>query len=80
MYEYSTKGPDQTVTVEGDDHPDIAEAIANGTWGQPTPTPAPAVIPQTSDDMPLGMLIGVAAVAAAALVVLTVLRRRRRKQ
>lgn len=80
VYEYSTKGPDQTVTVEGDDHPDIAEAIANGTWGQPTPTPAPAVIPQTSDDMPLGMLIGVAAVAAAALVVLTVLRRRRRKQ
>lgn len=80
VYEYSTKGPDQTVTVEGDDHPDIAEAIANGTWGQPTPTPAPAVIPQTSDDMPLGMIIGVAAVAAAALVVLTVLRRRRRKQ
>lgn len=80
VYQYSTKGPDQTVTVEGDDHPDIAEAIANGTWGQPTPTPAPAVIPQTSDDMPLGMLIGVAAVAAAALVVLTVLRRRRRKQ
>lgn len=80
VYQYSTKGPDQSVTVEGDDHPDIAEAIANGTWGQPTPTPAPAVIPQTSDDMPLGMLIGVAAVAAAALVVLTVLRRRRRKQ
>ncbi len=80
VYQYSTKGPDQTVTVEGDDHPDIAEAIANGTWGQPTPTPAPAVIPQTSDDMPLGMLIGAAAVAAAALVVLTVLRRRRRKQ
>lgn len=80
VYQYSTKGPDQTVTEEGDDHPDIAEAIANGTWGQPTPTPAPAVIPQTSDDMPLGMLIGAAVVAAAALVVLTVLRRRRRKQ
>lgn len=80
VYQYSTKGPDQTVTEEGDDHPDIAEAIANGTWGQPTPTPAPAVIPQTSDDMPLGMLIGAAVVASAALVVLTVLRRRRRKQ
>ena len=30
----------QTTTVtEEDDHPDIAEAIANGTWGQPTPQP-----------------------------------------
>lgn len=95
VYEYSTKpteeptakpteepkAPEQTVTATGDDHPDIAEAKANGTWGQPTPTPAAGtVIPQTGDDMPLTALMGAAAVAAAALVVLVIMRRRRRKQ
>lgn len=75
------KAPEQTVTATGDDHPDIAGAKADGTWGQPAPTPAAgAVIPQTGDDMPLTALMGVAAVAAAALVVLVIARRRRRKQ
>ena len=75
------KAPEQTVTATGDDHPDIAGAKADGTWGQPTPTPAAGtVIPQTGDDMPLTALMGVAAVAAAALVVLVIVRRRRRKQ
>lgn len=59
----------QTTTVtEEDDHPDIAEAIANGTWGQPTPTPAPAVVPQTGDNMPVMLLVILAVVAAGAIV------------
>lgn len=74
----------QSTTVVGtptpDEHPDIAEAIANGTWGQPTPTPAPAVIPQTSDDMPITLLIGAAGIAAAGIVVLVILRKRKRNQ
>lgn len=73
----------QTTTVteeQPDEHPDIAEAKENGTWGQPTPTPAAAsVIPQTSDDMPLGLLIGLAVVAVVAIVVLIVLRKRRKR-
>ena len=83
VYEYSTKSGEQTTTVTGtptpDEHPDIADAKANGTWGQPTPTPAGSVIPQTSDDMPLGMLLGIAGIAAAAVVVLMVMRRRRKQ-
>lgn len=64
----------QTTTVtEEDDHPDIAEAIANGTWGQPTPTPAPAVVPQTGDNMPVMLLVILAVVAAGAIVVLVAL-------
>ena len=73
-----------TVTVPStptpDEHPDIAEGIANGTWGgTPTPTPSAqtTVIPQTSDSLPLGMLIVVAVAAAGAVVVLLVLRKRR---
>lgn len=67
----------QTTTVtEEDDHPDIAEAIANGTWGQPTPTPAPAVVPQTGDNMPVMLLVILAVVAAGAIVVLVVVRKR----
>lgn len=66
----------QTTTVtEEDDHPDIAEAIANGTWGQPTPTPAPAVVPQTGDNMPVMLLVILAVVAAGAIVVLVVVRK-----
>lgn len=69
----------QTTTVtEEDDHPDIAEAIANGTWGQPTPTPAPAVVPQTGDNMPVMLLVILAVVAAGAIVVLVVVRKRNR--
>ena len=67
-------------TPTPDEHPDIAEGIANGTWGgAPTPTPSAqtTVIPQTSDSLPLGMLIVVAVAAAGAVVVLLVLRKRR---
>lgn len=82
-----------TVTVPGDggnnndtpkdEHPDIAEGIANGTWGgTPTPTPAASAtstIPQTSDSMPIGLLAGTAAIAAAAIALLLVLRKRRQQ-
>ena len=69
----------QTTTVtEEDDHPDIAEAIANGTWGQPTPTPAPAVVPQTGDNMPVMLLVILAVVAAGAIIVLVVVHKRNR--
>ena len=67
-------------TPTPDEHPDIAEGIANGTWGgtpTPTPTAQTTVIPQTSDSLPLGMLIVVAVAAAGAVVVLLVLRKRR---
>ena len=61
-----------------DEHPDIAEGIANGTWGgAPTATPAQTMsVPQTSDDLPLGALILVAVVAAGAVCGLVVLRKR----
>lgn len=69
-----------TPTPKPDDHPDIAEAIANGTWGQPTPTPAAGVIPQTSDSLPLIGLVVILVVAAAAIVVLVMLRRRSNRE
>lgn len=65
-----------------DEHPEVGEAIANGTWGTPTPTPAASAtstIPQTSDSMPIGLLAGTAAIAAAAIVLLLVLRKRRQQ-
>ena len=72
---------DNTTTVTGkDEHPDIAEAKANGTWGAaPTAAPVAAAtntIPQTSDDMPVTMLIVIALVAAGAAGGLVVLRKR----
>ena len=72
---------DNTTTVTGkDEHPDIAEAKANGTWGAaPTAAPVAAAtntIPQTSDDMPVTMLIVIALVAAGAVGGLVVLRKR----
>ena len=69
---------DNTTTVTGkDEHPDIAEAKANGTWGAPTATPAAAsTIPQTGDSMPVVMLIVIALVAAGAAGGLVVLRKR----
>lgn len=69
---------DNTTTVTGkDEHPDIAEAKANGTWGAPTATPAAAsTIPQTGDSMPVVMLIVIALAAAGAVGGLVVLRKR----
>ena len=69
---------DNTTTVTGkDEHPDIAEAKANGTWGAPTATPAAAsTIPQTGDNMPVVMLIVIALAAAGAVGGLVVLRKR----
>ena len=73
----------ETTTVPStptpDEHPDIAEGIANGTWGgtpTPTPTAQTTAIPQTSDDLPLGLLIVVAIAAAGAVCGLVVLRKR----
>ena len=67
-----------TATPAPDEHPDIAQGIANGTWGgAPTATPAQTMsVPQTSDDLPLGALILVAVVAAGAVCGLVVLRKR----
>ena len=69
---------DNTTTVTGkDEHPDIAEAKANGTWGAPTATPvAASTIPQTGDSMPVVMLIVIALAAAGAVGGLVVLRKR----
>ena len=69
---------DNTTTVTGkDEHPDIAEAKANGTWGAPTATPAAAsTIPQNGHSMPVVMLIVIALVAAGAVGGLVVLRKR----
>ena len=67
-----------TATPAPDEHPDIAEGIANGTWGgAPTATPAQTMsVPQTSDSLPMGALIVVAIVAAGAVCGLVVLRKR----
>ena len=63
-----------------DEHPEVGEAIANGTWGTPTPAAsATSTIPQTSDSMPIGLLAGTAAIAAAAIALLLVLRKRRQQ-
>ena len=72
-------------TPTPDEHPDIAEGIENGTWGgAPTATPGAvnlnALLPQTSDDLPLTALVVVLVLAAAAIVVLVVLRVRKNKQ
>ncbi|HJD22141.1 MAG TPA: Cna B-type domain-containing protein [Candidatus Gemmiger faecigallinarum] len=66
-------------TARPDEHPDIAEGIANGTWGgAPTATPAAAgTVPQTSDALPLTALVVILVAAAAAIVLLVVLRRRK---
>ena len=76
---YNVPETSTTVTTpKPDEHPDIAEGIANGTWGgKPTATPAPSsTIPQTGDDLPLGLLIVVAIAAAGAAGGLIVLRKR----
>lgn len=83
-----TPRPGQNPPV--DEHPEIGEAIANGTWGQPDSAPAASSnstaagstsvsIPQTSDDANLTLWIVLLAVSAVAIVVLGVVIYRRRK-
>ena len=81
--------PETTPSAPVDEHPEIGEAIANGTWGQPkaTATPAPqggaasgtaanGSIPKTADSFAL-TLWGILAVASAAgLGVVLTLRRK----
>ena len=77
---YNVPETSTTVTTpKPDEHPDIAEGIANGTWGgKPTATPAPSsTIPQTGDELAVGTLVVVAIVAAGAAGGLIVLRKRR---
>ena len=72
--------PTPTPAPAVDEHPDIAEGIANGTWGgAPTATPGLLGIPQTSDSLPLTALV-VVVVAAAAIVALVILRKRSDKK
>lgn len=62
-------------------HPDIADAIKDGTWGAtPTPTAAPWFVPQTSDTFPLVGVLAVLIVAAVAIVALIVGKKRKGKQ
>lgn len=71
-----------TVVAKVDEHPEIGEAIANGTWGkdEATATPKPATsaagstatvtnntVPQTADEMNLGLLMLLLVVSAAGL-------------
>lgn len=71
-----------TVVPKVDEHPEIGEAIANGTWGkdEATATPKPATsaagstatvtnntVPQTADEMNLGLLMMLLVVSAAGL-------------
>lgn len=83
-----TPRPGQNQPVDG--HPEIGEAIANGTWGQPESAAAVSSnnsaagstsvsIPQTSDDANLTLWIVLLAVSAVAIVVLGVVIYRRRK-
>lgn len=83
-----TPRPGQNQPV--DEHPEIGEAIANGTWGQPDSAAAASSnstaagstsvsIPQTSDDANLTLWIVLLAVSAVAIVVLGVVIYRRRK-
>ena len=73
--------PTPTPAPAIDEHPDIAEGIANGTWGgAPTATPGLLGIPQTSDSLPLTALVVVLVIAAAAIVALVILRKRSDKK
>lgn len=83
-----TPRPGQNQPV--DEHPEIGEAIANGTWGQPDSAAAVSSnnsaagstsvsVPQTSDDANLTLWIVLLAVSAVAIVVLGVVIYRRRK-
>lgn len=72
-----------------DEHPDIAEGIANGTWGGTATTsasgsaeaPAPAAqqtaaIPETADEMPLQAVTIAAVLSGIAAAALVLLRKR----
>ena len=84
---FAVSCPAKTTVTPGnppvDEHPDIAEGIANGTWGgKPTPTPAPAasgtaVIPQTADAADIGLWTLLAVLSLAGLTGLGLLRRKR---
>lgn len=72
----------------GDDHPEIADAIQNGTWGRPAATPAipnnaagggtaaNTAVPKTADSFDLAFWLALASVSAAGAGTLLVLRRR----
>ena len=62
------------------EHPEIGEAIRNGTWGvDDTPAAkAAGAIPRTSDDSPLLLWVVLLGISLAGLVLL-VIRKRRRK-
>ena len=77
----NTYAPPAPATPKPDDHPEIAPAIKDGTWGAtPTPTAVPWFVPQTSDAFPLMGLVVILIVAAVAMVVLIVARKRKSKQ
>lgn len=72
-----------------DEHPEIAAAIADGSWGKPestAPTPAPtaqpaaaqtsARVPQTGDSFPILPLAGLMAASMAAVFVLAAHKKR----
>lgn len=77
----NTYAPPAPATPDPDDHPEIEQAIKDGTWGAtPAPTAAPWFVPQTSDAFPLFGLVAVLIVAAVAIVALIVFRKRNNKQ
>ena len=70
-----------------DEHPDIAEGIANGTWGGTATTSASgsaeapaaqqtAAIPETADEMPLQAVTIAAVLSGIAAAALVLLRKR----
>lgn len=71
-YEEPVPEPTPTATPAPSDN--------NDNTPDPTATPAPtpaALIPQTGDEMPIGLLCALLAISAAALVALVVVRKRR---
>ena len=62
------------------EHPEIGEAIRNGTWGvDDTPTAkAAGAIPRTSDDSPLLLWVALLGISLAGLVLLAIRKRRRK--
>ena len=74
VFEVACETPSETVTVPGTSStPTPSTPSATPT---PTPTAQTTAIPQTSDDLPLGLLIVVAIAAAGAVCGLVVLRKR----